>query len=177
MSYRLLFIIALLLSATRIQAITTDTDYRFCDKSTEQFTAIVGQLTTRSGYILFADAELPIDPNQPVVRSSGETIPEADLSSDIYSVTIDGEDSDMFTAIVTNVSLVENRCVVKVFYNPTTAGSHRARLVAYCANAGAPYTIVNLSGEATPMPGDVDGDGKLGISDVTTLIDMLLRGE
>ena len=181
MSYRLLFILALLLSAFQIQAVDNankEGQNRFYDRSTEHFSAVVGMFDMRSGYIHFADAELPPDPNTPVVRSlGGGTDFVFDFDSDIYSVSIDGDDSEMFTANVTLVSASENGCTVTISYHPTAVGTHNARLIATCSNAGSPNTYVNLCGKAFPRIGDVDGDGKIGISDISTLIDMLLSGE
>ena len=168
---------ALLLAAIQGQAAETQPDNRFYDKSTEQFAAVVGQFATRSGYIKFADAELPPDPNIPVVMSNVITLNGigADLGGDVYSVSIDGADSDMFIAAITSVSASENGCTVRITYRPTTVGTHTARLNVYCTNAGAPLTYVNLCGEGIAQPGDVDGNGQIGISDVSTLIDMLLN--
>ena len=179
MSYRLLFILGLFMATLQVQAAAPNSDNRFYDKSTEHFTAYVGMMSTRTGYIHFADAELPPDPNQPVVMSYGFDI---DLTGgisdgDVYSYTIDGDDAAMFSAMITSVSASENGCTVRITYRPTVVGSHTARLKVNCSNAGAPTTVINLSGEAVAIPGDVDGDGKLGVSDVSSLIDMLLNGE
>ena len=172
MSYRLLIILALFITAITAQGADDDTtDNRFADKSTEYFTAIVGQSTSRSGVVYFADAEIPPDPNTPAIMA---TIDVGDLSGHTYSVSIDGDDSAMFSAMITSMSFTENKCSVLVTYKPTAVGSHRARLNLTCSTAGVPLTRITLSGEATPLPGDVDGDGKLGISDVSSLIDMLL---
>ena len=179
MSYGLLFILALLVSAIQIQAADNQTkENRFYDRSTEQFVAVVGQFASRTGYIHFADAELPPDPNTPVDR--GFIDPGIDLDFDgggIYSVSIDGDDSEMFIANITMMSASENGCTVHITYHPTSIGTHHARLVAYCSNAGSPYTYVNLCGQGVAKPGDVDGDGRISISDISTLIDMLLNGE
>ena len=179
MSYRLLFILGLFMATLQVQAAAPNTDNRFYDKSTEHFTAYVGMMSTRSGYIHFADAELPPDPNQPVVMSYGFNVGViGDFSSDdIYSYSIVGADADMFSAAITSVSASENGCTVRITYRPTAVGTHTARLNVYCSNAGAPLTYINLSGEAVSKPGDVDGDGNIGISDVSRLIDLLLRGE
>lgn len=181
MSYRLLFIFALLLSAVQVQAVENankENDNRFYDRSTEQFVATVGQFATRSGYIHFADASIPPDPNIPVDRAlGGDTDFDFDFGSDVYSVSIDGDDSGMFTAMIVSVSASENGCTVRITYHPTTVGTHNARLVATCSNAGSPVTYVNLCGQGITKPGDVDGNGQVGISDVTKLIDMILTGE
>ena len=181
MKYRFLFIFALLLSAVQVQAFENEnkeTDNRFYDHSTEQFVATVGQFAMRSGYIHFADASIPPDPNTPVDRAlGGDTDFDFDFGSDVYSVSIDGDDSSMFTAMIVSVSASENGCTVRITYRPTTVGTHTARLVATCSNAGSPVTYVNLCGQGIARPGDIDGDGRLGISDVSTLIDMLLSGE
>ncbi len=179
MSYKLLFAMALFMASIQVQAAYVETENRFYDKSTEHFTAYVGGMSSRTGYIHFADAELPPDPNQPVVMSYGFDIDLiGDLSDgDVYSYTIDGDDAAMFSAMITSVSASENGCTVRITYRPTVVGSHTARLKVNCSNAGAPTTVINLSGEAVAIPGDVDGDGKLGVSDVSSLIDMLLNGE
>jgi hypothetical protein len=159
------------------QAAVPQSDNRFYDKSTEHFSAIVGQFAARSGYIKFADAELPPDPNTPVVRSSQVTLNGIDLSSDVYSLSIEGADSDMFTASITQVSASENGCTVRIVYRPTAVGTHTAKLNVYCTNAGSPCTSINLSGEGIAQPGDVDGNGQVGISDVSRLIDLLLKNQ
>ena len=167
------------MATLQIQAADVDNENRFYDKSTEHFTAYVGQLASRAGYIRFADAEIPPDPNTPVVRSFDVTAQITDgINNDgTYSYTIEGTDAAMFSAIITSVSASENGCTVRIIYHPIQAGSHTARLNVYCQTAGSPLTYINLSGEAIPQPGDVDGDGQVGISDVTRLIDMILTGE
>lgn len=177
MSYRLLFILSLLMAAFQAQAAYNEHENHFYDKSTEQFTAYVGMFSSRSGYIRFADAEVPHDPNTPVLRAYDIT---DQMSGDIehdgsYYFTIEGPDAAMFTAHITSMSASENGCTVLVTYHPTQAGSHTARLNVICENAGAPLTYINLCGEGIARPGDVDGDGSVGISDVSSLIDMLLR--
>lgn len=173
MSYRLLFILALFMATIQGQAANVENDNRFYDKSTEHFTATVGRLAARSGYIHFADAELPPDPDTPVVRASGIT----PGGSDIYSFSIEGPDASMFSATITSVSASENGCTVRIIYAPTEVGSHTATLKVYCSNAGSPLTTIYLSGEGIARPGDIDGDGRIGVADVSSLIDMILRGE
>ena len=179
MSYRLLFILALFMATFQAQAAYVETENRFYDKSTEHFTARVGQMASRSGYIHFADAELPPDPNQPVVRSNGVAMQVIDINTDlndgIYSYSIVGDDAAMFSARITSVSASENGCTVRITYHPLAVGSHTATLKVNCENAGSPVTVIYLSGECVPIPGDVDGNGQIGITDVTTLIDMLLN--
>lgn len=170
MSYRLLFILTLFLTIFQAQAATPEN--RFYDKSTEHFSATVGRLASRAGYIHFADAEVPTDPNTPVDRA----LP-GDFDIDAYSYTIEGDDAAMFSAMITSVSASENGCTVRICYAPTEAGTHQATLKVFCETAGAPMTTIYLSGQAFPRIGDVDGDGKLGIADVSSLIDMLLNGQ
>ena len=112
MSYKLLFAMALFMASIQVQAAYVETENRFYDKSTEHFTAYVGGMSSRTGYIHFADAELPPDPNQPVVMSYGFNVDAiGDFSSDdIYSYSIVGDDADMFSAAITSVSASENGC-------------------------------------------------------------------
>lgn len=184
MSTRLLFIMTLLLAAIQVQAVDNGSSNNanpFYDNSTQEFSAPVGMFAARAGYIHFADAGLPPDPNTPVDRNGNkeDLIDPGDfggLGGGVYSVSIDGEDSDMFSARVISMSTSEKGCTVSVIYSPTAVGTHHARLVAYCSNAGSPYIYINLVGEGRlPLHGDVDGDGSIGINDVSTLIDMLLN--
>lgn len=179
MNYRLLFIIALVLAVFQGQAAEPESSNRFYDKSTEHFSAIVGQFSSRIGHIKFADAEVPLDPDTPVIMSNRTTVYsiDTDLSSDAYWYTIEGPDSAMFTANITQVSLLENACTIRIVYRPTEVGSHTARINVYCANAGSPCTYINLTGEAFSQPGDLDGNGQVGISDVSRLIDLLLKNQ
>ena len=179
MSYRFLFIMAILMASFSAQAAISEPENRFYDKSTEHFSATVGLMSMRSGYIRFADAELPPDPNTPVVMShdvSAQMSHEI-AADDTYSLSIDGADSSMFHATITSMSTIENGCTVTITYRPTAMGSHQARLQVTCSKAGSPVTTINLSGEAIAKPGDIDGDGTVGVSDVSTLIDMLLDHE
>lgn len=178
MNYRLLLMIALVLGAFQVQAIDHDTDNRFYDKSTEHFSATVGMLSTRIGYIHFADASIPPSPD-PVLRSYDivDHLTDAIPNDGTYTYEIEGDDASMFGAMITSMSSMENGCTVRIFYHPTQVGTHTARLNVYCETAGAPLTYINLSGEAVPRPGDIDGDGMVGISDVSSLIDMLLTVE
>lgn len=166
------------MAAFQVQAIDHDTDNRFYDKSTEHFSATVGQLATRIGYIHFADASIPPSPD-PVLRSYDivDQMTDGIPNDGTYYYEIEGADASMFGAMITSMSSTENGCTVRITYHPTQVGSHTARLNVYCETAGAPLTYINLSGEAMPQPGDIDGDGKLGISDVSSLIDMILSAE
>ena len=178
MNYRLLLMIALVLGAFQVQAIDHDTDNRFYDKSTEHFTATVGKLATRVGYIHFADASIPPSPD-PVMMSFGiaANLTDAVPNDGTYTYEIEGADASMFGAMITSMSSQENGCTVRIIYHPTQVGTHTARLNVYCETAGAPLTYINLSGEAIARPGDLDGDGKLGVNDVSSLIDMILSVE
>ena len=145
-------------------------DVQFVNNNTQEFTALVGQMVARTGYVRFADAEIPPDPNQPVDRgaSIGGSLPG------VYSVALEGVDASQFRADIQWRSLVSNECTVRVIYHPRSVGPHSATLWVHCTNAGVPTVKVPLHGETTGVLGDMNGDGQLTIGDVTGMIDLLL---
>lgn len=150
----------------------------FVNKQTEEFTALVGQRVTHTGIIRFADAEVPTDPNQPVVRSYGNGMTAIDfdvnLLSPDYSIILEGNDAIHFTARIIKSSAISKVCTVAISYMPRTAGTHEATLKAYCSRAGVPWVTIPLHGETTGVLGDLDGDGMLDIHDLTDMIGMVL---
>lgn len=150
----------------------------FLNNHTEEFTAKVGQIVTRTGTIRFADAEVPHDPNTPVVMLGGNDMlsiaPNGGLIVDGYSLAIEGADSNNFSASFVKSSAITNICTIAINYVPRSIGSHEATLKVYCSKAGVPLVTVNLRGEANDVLGDFDGDGVLDISDVTSMINLVL---
>ena len=146
----------------------------FVNNQTEQFTALVGQMATHTGTIRFADAEVPHDPNTPVVRSSGAAN-IAPWVSNGYSLSIEGADSHCFSARVVKSSSLANICTVAVSYAPRSTGSHEATLKVVCSNAGVPLVTIPLRGESTGFLCDMDENGLLDISDLTGIIGVVLN--
>lgn len=133
------------------------------------YAAVVGGTDSSVEVAYFADAEVPHDPNEPVVRSFGPTLGN-------YEVSIEGD--DCFSARIVKSSAIVNTCTVRISYQPRTSGSHHATLNLICPNAGVPLIQVHLNGTATPPNcGDVDNDGMITIADVTNVVDLLMRGE
>ena len=179
MRYRLLFLFALLVASFQGHAAVVEpTDYNFVNNRAEEFTASVGQIVTRTGIIRFADAEIPPDPDQPVVRSGGGNVNASGLvNTNCYSFEITGADSDQFSARMVSTSDVKNECTMVINYAPRSIGSHTATLKAYCSKAGVPLFTIPLRGEATSVLGDLNGDGKVSVSDVISMINLLLTLE
>lgn len=153
----------------------------FVNHQTEEFTALVGQSIKRTGLIRFADAEIPPDPNQPVVRaprggSMSLNVAGSIISSD-YSLSIQGEDSNQFMAMIVKTSLTSNECTVTITYRPRSEGVHRATVVATCLNAGVPTVTIPVVGETTGTLGDINSDGLVNIIDLTGMINWLLIGK
>ena len=152
-------------------------DELFVNNVLQEFEALVGQPVNRTGLVRFADAEIPPDPNPPVVRISLQA-PEwvANIvDSDDYWLSIDGADSSQFSARFTRVSLTSNECTVMVTYHPVSEGTHTATLWLNCANAGVPVVKVPLRGVTTGVLGDLTGDSIINISDVTSMVGSLLN--
>ena len=155
----------------------------FINKQTVELTALVGGIATVTGTVWFPDAEIPPDPNTPLVDRGqhvdldttmtfipGGTIP------DYYSFWIDGDDQGEFTARITRASTIANICNVMITYRPSAVGTHQAKIHMNCSKAGVPYLYINLRGEAPSVLGDLDGNGIIGITDVTDMIELLLKG-
>ena len=152
----------------------------FVNKQTEEFSAYVGQIVTRTGYIRFADAEIPTDPNQPVDRSNGED-DDAMLcalpGAGIYTLTIEGADKLNFSARIVKMSTITNICTVAISYVPRSCGTHEATLKVHCSNAGVPWVTIYLHGESTGTLGDLNNDGIININDLTNMINLLLTND
>ena len=151
----------------------------FVNNQTEDFTAYVGQIVTHKGAVRFADAEVPTDPDQPVVRSKGK---DGDVmicaipGGGNYSFQIEGADKSNFSAHIVKASTITNICTVAISYVPRYCGTHDATLKVTCANAGVPTVTINLHGESTQILGDLSGNGIIDIDDLSTMIDWLLTG-
>lgn len=151
----------------------------FINNQVEEFTALVGQMVTRTGGIRFADAEVPQDPNQPVVMSNDNnnmllTFGPSSLSSG-YSLTLEGTDKSQFTARIVKSSSIANLCTVAITYAPHATGSHQALLKVYCNSAGVPLVTIKLHGDSSGILGDLDGNNVLNVNDLTQMIDLLLN--
>lgn len=151
----------------------------FINKQTVELSTMVGRFATITGTVWFPDAEIPPDPNVPMVRDQSFDMLTAfpgGIIPDYYSLWIDGENTGEFRAMFTRASTIANICNVTITYAPKSVGSHQAKLHLSCSKAGVPYLYINLRGEAPSVLGDLDGNGILGITDVTDMIDLLLRG-
>jgi len=154
-------------------------EHMFINNQVEEFTALVGQMVTRTGGIRFADAEIPPDPNQPVVRSNNGNdmllaVGGSVLSGD-YSLVLEGADKSQFKARIVKTSSITKMCNVSITYAPRSMGSHQATLKVYCSRAGVPLVTVKLQGESSGMLGDLDGNGILDVTDLTHVINLLLH--
>lgn len=149
-------------------------DVLFVNNQTQEFEALVGQFVKRTGLVRFPDAEIPPDPNPPVVMLSVSGVGN---NSNDYWISLEGADKSQFGAMITSRSMTSNQCTVMVTYCPSAMGTHTATLWVNCSNAGVPVVKVPLVGEATGVLGDMNADGQLTIFDVTNLIHSLLVGD
>lgn len=145
------------------------------------YSASVGETDSSVEVAYFADAEIPHDPNQPVVRAPFDGV---DLDLDLvdidfwgplggnYEVSIEGD--DCFDAVIVKSSSIVNTCNVRISYTPQESGSHHAKLNVICPNAGVPLIVVYLNGTADFPAGDANGDGLTAINDLTGMIDAML---
>ena len=152
----------------------------FAYNQTQEFTAYAGGVSSRTGSVRFADAGIPPDPT--VDRSVGigddeEVTFNASVIPLQYSLEITGDDAQCFTATFVKASTLINMCTVRVSYFPKSCGTHTATLLLHCATAGVPEISIPLRGESDGILGDLDGNGVLGINDVTGMINVLLVGE
>ena len=175
MRYRILFLFAILVVSFQGRAaVDSSTDYQFVNNRAEEFTAFVGQMDTRMGFIRFADAEIPPDPT--VVRSGGMDVNfDGLVDNQHYSIEIEGADCAHFSARLVKTSFTSNECTVAITYTPRAIGTHTAIVRAYCSKAGVPLVSIPLRGESTAVLGDLNGDGKLGITDVVDMINLLMK--
>jgi len=160
---RILFFMTLVLVA--LQGWATDVN-----PASLQFSTDVGQTETQTISIKFADAEIPPDPNTPVVMSPsyGTPLQSIGQASGDYSVSIQGAGSQMFSAEITMGSFTSNACTVKVSYNPSAEGTHQATLNVNCSSAGVPTVSVNLTGSTTSASDDPFTNLPTGLGSVTT---------
>ena len=149
-------------------------DVLFVNNQTQEFEALVGQMAKRTGLVRFPDAEIPPNPDLPVVMFSVSGVGN-DFND--YWISLEGADKSQFIAMITSRSMTSNECTVMVTYCPRTVGTHSATLWVNCSNAGVPVVKIPLVGEATGELGDLNGDGLITIADVTDLIHSLLLGE
>lgn len=153
----------------------------FINKQTVELTSFVGGIATVIGTVWFPDAEIPPDPNPPVDRGqhldfdTTVTFIPGGIIPDYYSIWIDGDDQGEFTAKITRASSIANICNVMITYRPSAVGTHQAKIHMNCSKAGVPYLYINLRGEAPSVLGDLDGNGFIGITDVTDMIELLLK--
>ena len=168
------------LSLAAAEGTSTGSEVLFVNNQPQEFTALVGQMVKRTGLVRFADAEIPPDPNPPVVRVSRiemVTLEPGFGNSENYWLTLEGADCNQFTARIMTISLISNQCTVAVTYAPHALGTHTATLKVNCPNAGVPLVTIPLRGEATGVLGDLDGDGLIDVGDVTGLVGRLLSGD
>lgn len=145
-----------------------------------QMTAYVGWYSSIIGTINIPDAEIPYDPNTPVVRTpaaGNEPVSQVAPGGGLgYTYSISGD--DCFSVLITRRSSIVKTCDVKIFYRPLTIGTHHATITFSCLAGGCPVTV-NVTGTAIeqPQPGDLNGDGIFTIGDATSLIDILLSDD
>ena len=145
-----------------------------------EMSAYVGWFSSISGTVNIPDAEIPHDPNTPVVRTpSAGNDPVCQVSPGEglgYFYTISGD--DCFSVVITRGSLIAKTCDVKIIYRPLTLGTHHATITFSCIRGGCTVTV-NVTGTAVeqPQPGDLNGDGIFSIGDATGLIDLLLSDD
>lgn len=147
----------------------------------------VGSLARSVEVLRWADAELPPDPNTPVLQAAA-TDDLAGLSN--YNFTIEGD--KCFGVIVTRASDKIKTCTVRITYCPSNNGPHHATLIAECQGASPIYITLNgdpkpaikhvtglidilIGSDDQPNAADYNGDGSVTINDVTFLIDRLLN--
>ena len=144
-----------------------------------QMTAYVGWFSSISGTINIPDAEIPYDPDTPVVRTpaaGNDPVQIGPIGGLGYSYSISGD--DCFSVVFTRSSTIVKTCDVKIIYRPVTIGTHHAEITFSCIWGGCPVTV-NVTGTAIeqPEPGDLNGDGIFTIGDATSLIDLLLSDD
>ena len=149
------------------------------------FTAYLGQQETIIQDFKLTVPEMPLDPDDPVVRSEGNgdssEMMKFTYYTGNYSLSITGDDSQLFSAniIWTSILMDSNTASVRVniTYSPTTVGSHTATLNIHDSD-GSISASYHLTGVATLEPsnlsGDVNGDGAINIADATELVDFIL---
>ena len=176
MKQKLVFFIALALAlAQGLRAGVIDGG-GIVDLTAEDFSAYVGQQDTRTITLKYVA--------QGAIRfnNDGQQEPSTLKSSNDFTVSIEGDNSQMFMATLNYVLVAPGNTTttytayVEVTYAPTSAGSHSA--TAHLLNAsGTSVASQELSGVATVLKGDADGDGLVTIADVTAIIDYLLSGD
>ena len=108
------------------------------------------------------------------LRYQGETIEGWNPTVTTYAIETEGEPNlDDFTADVTGASAVVTKTMEQ-----NADGTYRIAISAVAGDlqAAACYIITATVVEPQGMLGDVDGDGVIGIADVTALIDYILTG-
>lgn len=182
MRQKLVFFIALALALTQGLAAQSN-------PTTKAFRTFAGQEVMETVNLTFTDVVLPNpdpDPDDPVVRSTevGDISGTINASLGTYgcTVTIDGANSEMFSADITRVLLYAGtneqtvKVTVSITYIPTEGGIHKATLSLF-DNRGTTRATLRLYGEAMVLNGDADGNGIITIADVSELIDYILNGD
>lgn len=114
----------------------------------EQFAAQVGQ--TDSHIVVVSYESNGNDPNDPVIMSNGNgTSLQAGAIDRLFQISIDGDDSNLFTAEVT--SATSSSCLVTVTYFPIAVGTHSATLNVHSLLNNSSMSI-QLMGTATKNP-------------------------
>ena len=145
-----------------------------------EMSAYVGWFSSISGTVNIPDAEIPHDPNTPVVRTPAagndpvsQVAPGEGMG---YFYTISGD--NCFSVVITRSSSIAKTCDVKIIYRPLTLGTHNATITFSHIRGGCSVTV-NVTGTAIEQPqaGDLNGDGLFSIGDATGLIDLLLSDD
>ena len=109
------------------------------------------------------------------LRYQGTTINGWNPTVNAYTIETVGEPNlDDFTADVTGVSAVVTKTMEQ-----NADGTYRIAISAVSGDLQTAmcYIITATATAPQTMPGDVDGDGVVGIADVTALIDYILSGD
>lgn len=144
MKQKFFLLLALILAIAQGWAATNSDGLTMTQR--ELFSALVGKTDSKVITVNFeTDGNNP-DPNQPVIMSNG--VSQQSIVNNFYSISIDGTDSDVFTAVITNASL--NSCSVCVTYSPPSVGSHSATLkVQNLVGINVSPVYIQLIGEAS----------------------------
>lgn len=186
MKSKILILIILVLFLSQGGASEELSGHRFMHQKAEQFTAHVGQQDTHTVSFSVTEFVLPtlFYSTKSISNSSGDTyqMETSNLNSYDYSLSIEGADSQMFSAAITQITpsyskaTVTNEILVEVSYSPSTEGTHVATLK-LLNRWGSKVGSLNLAGNTTVLYGDVNGDGAVDINDVTNLIYIILGTE
>lgn len=144
----LLFITTLLVFTQGIVAAVNTEDQKK-DEPSLLFTSSVGKSAHHYICARISQYVITSESNESLIISNNNGLPplfsESSISSDDYSVSIDGNDSNMFSAVITET--IDNYCILDITYSPTAIGKHSARLIIQSASSDDPV-FIPLTGKA-----------------------------